>query len=619
MSVKYYKINGVWNTYSYWHYHYGYTTEPSNAVGFKSCAYATFGQDVDPGYYIEGSLPGFLNWSMWAANSEYAWYNTQMMAVQNHRYPSVAESMEMTDGTVTSPAAMYDDDGAIYYLIRDDMADGWLTEEEATERGWSIVDTSFQAKYGVFGIDYRSTDLLPFDETEFEIMQSTGVQQTYGEFVDDAALDWMMGQNQIMSVMIPIEIPNELIVLNDTSGDLVSQSEGKYFTVPWNNKIFEDVDNYIVVVPMPTVHITQAYFTSSGSAGATTPVYASSTTLTVYDASGQTFPYDASLTYKAISAKGTFLNDPTIVNAPSVVVDNMYPGESISHYLRFLSAVSSYGGYNIYLTEMRFATCAAPDTAVVKVYDAQNNEYNAFKYTADGTDYYYVLDGVQTDWTDNLESIDYYLGPTLTLYMASGNKYIDTNVTNNKGMSSGYPVYADSALTMLYYWDYTKRIERGGYHVVTGKWIAYSIQTQADMPATTGESIYIQSPVYENSIYFGKNNSGNSYYTTTVLTNYFRVYDDAITVWINSDHQDHSVTGTQTYVSEVDWDDTATYKVLYFLSVNGVTNPTGSNVATNRLHYVSFENSGGKVAVKLTLGGASITIAKIVFYAKKTV
>ena len=160
--------------------------------------------------------------------------------------------------------------------------------------------------------------------------------------------------------------------------------------------------------PLPTVQITQAYFTSSGAAGATTAVYASNATLTVYDASGQTFPYDGILTYKAISAKGTFLNDPTIVDAPSGIVNNMYPRESTSHKLRFYSGVSSYGGFNIYLSEMKFATCDAPDTAVVKVYDTQNNEYNAFKYTADGTDYYYVLDEIQTDWTDDLESIGYH-------------------------------------------------------------------------------------------------------------------------------------------------------------------------------------------------------------------
>ena len=178
-------------------------------------------------------------------------------------------------------------------------------------------------------------------------------------------------------------------------------------------------------------------------------------------------------------------------------------------------------------------------------------------------------------------------------------------------------MYADSALTTPYYWDYTKRIEKGYY---TGdpdkKWIASSIQTQADMPSTTGANVGIWCPYAESNIFFGRNNSGSSYYNMTVIQDQFRVYDDAITVWVNQDHNDHTVTGTQTYVSDVDWDDSVTYKVLYFLKVYAVTNPTGMSTATNRLHYVSFENVNSKVAVKLTLGGISIEIANIKYPAE---
>lgn len=57
----------------------------------------------------------------------------------------------------------------------------------------------------------------------------------------------------------------------------------------------------------------------------------------------------------------------------------------------------------------RYAECASPDATVITVYNSSNNPYNAFKYTSDGTDYYYVLDGTQTDWTDDLSSIGYSL------------------------------------------------------------------------------------------------------------------------------------------------------------------------------------------------------------------
>jgi phage tail P2-like protein len=58
---------------------------------------------------------------------------------------------------------------------------------------------------------------------------------------------------------------------------------------------------------------------------------------------------------------------------------------------------------------IRTVYCDSGDATVITVYDSSNNPYNAFKYTSDGTDYYYVLDGTQTDWTDDLESIGYHL------------------------------------------------------------------------------------------------------------------------------------------------------------------------------------------------------------------
>lgn len=58
-----------------------------------------------------------------------------------------------------------------------------------------------------------------------------------------------------------------------------------------------------------------------------------------------------------------------------------------------------------------FTTGSKLESENVKVYNSLNEEFNAFKYTANGIDYYYVLDGVQTDWTDDLTSIGYSLDP----------------------------------------------------------------------------------------------------------------------------------------------------------------------------------------------------------------
>ena len=72
--------------------------------------------------------------------------------------------------------------------------------------------------------------------------------------------------------------------------------------------------------------------------------------------------------------------------------------------------------------QARIAVCSSSDATVITVYDSSNNPYNAFKYTLNGTDYYYVLDGTQTDWTDDLESIGYRLW-NLKVYGQYGNEF----------------------------------------------------------------------------------------------------------------------------------------------------------------------------------------------------
>lgn len=74
-----------------------------------------------------------------------------------------------------------------------------------------------------------------------------------------------------------------------------------------------------------------------------------------------------------------------------------------------LMMIKNVSSSSITITRARIAVCSSSSATVITVYDSSNNPYNAFKYTSDGTDYYYVLDGTQTDWTDDLSSIGYKL------------------------------------------------------------------------------------------------------------------------------------------------------------------------------------------------------------------
>ncbi len=145
---------------------------------------------------------------------------------------------------------------------------------------------------------------------------------------------------------------------------------------------------------------------------------------TVYS-SGTAIPYDESKSYSFQmyrSSSSTAWTFTTILSARS------YNGN-----------LSAYNTSSDVLTvrQASYAECSSNQTVEVQVYNSSNVAYNAFKFTASGTDYYYVLDGTQTDWTDDLASIGYHI-EILVYFTVQG-----SNETSNTSMSSGrtYALY----------------------------------------------------------------------------------------------------------------------------------------------------------------------------------
>lgn len=96
----------------------------------------------------------------------------------------------------------------------------------------------------------------------------------------------------------------------------------------------------------------------------------------------------------------------------------------------------------------KIAVCSSNQATVVTVYDSNNIAYNAFKFTASGTDYYYVLDGVQADWTDDLAGIGYSLTPTTVKGWFNDDKTPKVLTSGNIGIvkdSSGNNVVYDNS------------------------------------------------------------------------------------------------------------------------------------------------------------------------------
>lgn len=105
--------------------------------------------------------------------------------------------------------------------------------------------------------------------------------------------------------------------------------------------------------------------------------------------------YDSTKTYAAV--------DWSAENSQSG-----FYGIQISEYNGHLGLKNVLSKIIVRYIESKYAVCDSASASVVAVY-GNGVIYNAFKYTANNTDYYYVLDGTQTDWTDNLSGLGYVL------------------------------------------------------------------------------------------------------------------------------------------------------------------------------------------------------------------
>lgn len=112
--------------------------------------------------------------------------------------------------------------------------------------------------------------------------------------------------------------------------------------------------------------------------------------------------YDSSVVYAVVRAAKT---PWAVVARAGLPVENV--GGAIG--------VRNLTGAPITVYQAEYAYCDNLSSTVVTVYDSSLVPYNAFKFTAGGTDYYYVLDSVQTDWTDDLSSIGYNTSPYIDM------------------------------------------------------------------------------------------------------------------------------------------------------------------------------------------------------------
>lgn len=271
-----------------------------------------------------------------------------------------------------------------------------------------------------------------------------------------------------------------------------------------------------------------------------------------------------------------------------------------------------------------FATCSDKTATVIDVFDSQNNTFKSFKFTSEGTDYYYVLDGVQSDWTDDLSSIGYSLEPAVQpvmVYIESGNLYYQSSVKNDTSKSNSYcyAIYDDENRTTPHVFDWGKRNVFG--NVVDGEFIPAAIQTQAQFPSTTGANTGYRVCVNKrdssdiNGYLWLAWNKYQDGYAKFSSPRYLMIYDDAISFWFKSDHSNMADPTYIDWNTDIDYDSNKTYKVLALVNSDGI------KVNDEYLYSTTFTKQNGKLIVRITYWSSAFKpAARIVFYAEdKTV
>lgn len=140
---------------------------------------------------------------------------------------------------------------------------------------------------------------------------------------------------------------------------------------------------------------------------------------TLKDSNGNTVPYDTTACYACEDYYGSGGQAGTRRDSLSIINGSDILKVEASAYVNYV--------YFVYTRK-----CSSSQATVATVYNSSNVAYNAFKFTVNGTDYYYVLDGTQTDWTDDLANIGYRL-PIIGYFSSSGE-----SATGNTSLSKNY-------------------------------------------------------------------------------------------------------------------------------------------------------------------------------------
>ena len=133
--MRYYKLNNQYYSYNDLHNTYGYTYTPTRHVTYLSVS--PWGSDIQTinGYSVPTNI---YSESSYFVENNIGWFTLNQLSINIGYFPSNIESTTLVRNGETSNVVFLQFEDEPRYLIEKDLSVGWVTEQEYTERGWSV-------------------------------------------------------------------------------------------------------------------------------------------------------------------------------------------------------------------------------------------------------------------------------------------------------------------------------------------------------------------------------------------------------------------------------------------------------------------------------------------------
>lgn len=452
MSTRLYKINGEYNTFEYWHDHYGYTTTPTFSIQYKTTNPwgAAFASD---GYYDAEDLMDIFTFSFFVPGVV-GWNGIDDLALEGY-YPAAATELTVARDSEVSNAATLTQDNETYYLVQNDIEYGWMSQAEFEARGWStdvgdppsyiVVDEttgtivhSIVDEGLVFGdvgyvlMDSSSNMITVYEtgvQTESFYFTTNGRNETQNTNISHADIPVYLEDGTAPAADTPYN-GSTVLAFTDVDGN-TKQADGESLylddgVLRLDAPDTDEGEQWAALVehiepapPFPEVHsMTGRLGSSSSSSGD------SSTNFAILSSGRKWFFKLENGSYsKAIVDDGTILAVAKINNTSDEPQYYGFAARRVSSDGTVRLMNNNYATYNG-ANSVDIYYCEDPSVGVATVTNGNGDKFWAFKYIVDGVAYYYVLDLSSGNlpsqsWVSDLSSLGYTIFNAPLYYLSS--------------------------------------------------------------------------------------------------------------------------------------------------------------------------------------------------------